>query len=82
MVPAERQNSAWMLGSQRVGSSLRDARDADRNRQVIGSSPIVGSNFSSTYVQFTETCCTTAARAILASSCFMALVTTSGTVLM
>ena len=53
-----------------------------RNRQVSGSSPLVGSILSSTCGQFTETCCTSAARTILASSCFMASVTTLGTVLM
>src|ERR1700687_2053396 len=47
-----------------------------RNRQVSGSSPLVGSILSRTYHQFTETCCTTAARAIFLSSCFMALITT------
>jgi hypothetical protein len=41
-----------------------------RNRQVSGSSPLVGSSFSMTCDQFIETCCTTAARVILASSCF------------
>jgi len=51
-----------------------------RNRQVSGSSPLVGSILSMTCDQFTETC-TTAGRAILISSCFIALVTTSGTVL-
>jgi hypothetical protein len=39
-----------------------------RNRQVSGSSPLVGSILSITYGQFTATCCTTAARAILASN--------------
>jgi hypothetical protein len=38
-----------------------------RNRQVSGSSPLVGSILSSTCDQFTATCCTTA-RAILASN--------------
>jgi hypothetical protein len=33
-----------------------------RNRQVSGSSPLVGSILSSTCDQFTATCCTTAAR--------------------
>ncbi len=53
-----------------------------RNRQVSGSSPLVGSSLSTTCDQLAETCCTTAARAIFASSCFMASVTTWGTVLM
>jgi len=39
-----------------------------RNRQVISSSLIVGSILSSTCDQFTATCCTTAARAMLASN--------------
>jgi hypothetical protein len=39
-----------------------------RNRQVSGSSPLVGSILSMTCDQFTATCCTTAARAILASN--------------
>jgi len=38
-----------------------------RNRQVSGSSPLVGSILSSTYDQFTATCCTTA-RAIFAAN--------------
>jgi hypothetical protein len=43
-----------------------------RNRQVSGSSPLVGSILSSICDQFTATCCNPAARAILVSSCFMA----------
>jgi hypothetical protein len=55
-----------------------------RNRQVSGSSPLVGSILFKSLInnQFTETCCISAARAILASSCFIASVTTLGTVLM